>query len=233
MFSKLLAVAQTKVGAALVAAVLVAGGGTAVAVTATNGALPNLGAHLSGDATHAGDNGTPDGKSKDGNHLSIEGTLQSYTAPSAACGTSSASSATPGSISVMPQGDSSDSQGDSKDSTPEAEGTHTSSHTTSASAVSVSVTCDTRVNGEHASSLADLANAVGHKVQVQATKQGDAWVATKVTVEGNGDSHEGQEPTETSGSGDQHEGQEPTETSDGGDHHGGTPGPEPSRTPDD
>lgn len=53
------------------------------------------------------------------------------------------------------------------------------------SATTVAVNSDTRVNGEHASSLSDLTHAVGHAVQVQATKQKDGTLlAWKITVEG-------------------------------------------------
>lgn len=235
MFSKLLAVAQTKVGAALVAAALVAGGGTAVAVTATHGNLPLLGSHISGNGSSSDHSGTPEGESGDkSHHLSVEGILKSYTAPSGDCSSASASasSVTPGSASVLPEDASSSSEDQSHSSTPEAEGTHTSSQpAASQSPVSIEITCDTKVNGDHASSLADLAGAVGHKVQVQASQQNGAWVASKVTVESassdsSGDSHEGQEPTETPGS--SHEGQEPTEVPD----HQGTPSPEATGAPD-
>jgi hypothetical protein len=53
-----------------------------------------------------------------------------------------------------------------------------------ASPCTITVNTTTTVNGEHASALADLANAIGHKVQVQADKQGNSWVASKVTLEG-------------------------------------------------
>jgi hypothetical protein len=52
-------------------------------------------------------------------------------------------------------------------------------------ATSVAVNADTRVNGEHASSLADLAKNIGHKVEVSATKQSNgSLLAWKVTVQG-------------------------------------------------
>lgn len=66
------------------------------------------------------------------------------------------------------------------------------------SATTIKVDANTRVNGEHASSLADLTNAIGHDVQVQADKQSDgSLLAWKVTVEGtdsgnnSGDNHGG------------------------------------------
>lgn len=55
----------------------------------------------------------------------------------------------------------------------------------SSSATVITVNAQTRVNGENASKLSDLAAAVGHKVQVQATKQSNgSLVAWKITVEG-------------------------------------------------
>jgi hypothetical protein len=54
-----------------------------------------------------------------------------------------------------------------------------------AAATSVAVNADTRVNGEHASSLADLAKNIGHKVEVSATKQSNgSLLAWKITVQG-------------------------------------------------
>ncbi|HZC77568.1 MAG TPA: hypothetical protein VE258_07445, partial [Ktedonobacterales bacterium] len=52
-------------------------------------------------------------------------------------------------------------------------GAHTISvlKTGATAATSVAVNADTRINGVHASSLADLANNIGHKVEVSATKQ--------------------------------------------------------------
>lgn len=66
----------------------------------------------------------------------------------------------------------------------------------SKSPTTIKVDANTRVNGEHASSLKDLTSAVGHGVQVQATKQSDnSLLAWKITVQGN--------DTETN-SGDEH-----------------------------
>jgi hypothetical protein len=51
-------------------------------------------------------------------------------------------------------------------------------------ATTIDVNSHTEVNGEHASSLSDLSKVIGHKVQVQATKQsGGALLAWKITVE--------------------------------------------------
>jgi hypothetical protein len=55
----------------------------------------------------------------------------------------------------------------------------------SSSATLITVNAKTRVNGQNASKLSDLASAVGHKVQVQATKLNNgSLVAWKITVEG-------------------------------------------------
>lgn len=68
----------------------------------------------------------------------------------------------------------------------------------------VSVDANTRVNGEHASSLADLTNAIGHDVQVQADKQSDgSLLAWKITVQGD-DSSNGSGNGNGSANGQQH-----------------------------
>lgn len=52
-------------------------------------------------------------------------------------------------------------------------------------AMTIAVNGDTKVNGAHANSLADLTKAVGGDVQVQATKQSDgSLLAWKITVQG-------------------------------------------------
>jgi Domain of unknown function (DUF5666) len=54
-------------------------------------------------------------------------------------------------------------------------------------ATTICVDSKTEVNGDHASKLSDLTAAVGHKVQVQATKESSgscSLLAWKVTVEG-------------------------------------------------
>jgi hypothetical protein len=61
------------------------------------------------------------------------------------------------------------------------------------SAVSITVNSNTRVNGEHASKLSDLSKAVGHDVEVSATKDSKGnLTAWKVTVEGATNSSESQ-----------------------------------------
>ncbi len=74
-------------------------------------------------------------------------------------------------------------------------------------ATSVAVNADTRVNGEHASSLADLANNIGHKVEVSATKQSNgSLLAWKVTVQGaDSDQGDGSASDDHSGQNTQHE----------------------------
>ena len=63
--------------------------------------------------------------------------------------------------------------------------------------VTIAVDANTRVNGEHASTLADLAKATGHKVEVQARKRsGNTPQATKVTVQGKEDEQDGTETPE-------------------------------------
>src|SRR5260370_12723774 len=77
-------------------------------------------------------------------------------------------------------------------------------------ATSVAVNADTRVNGEHASSLADLAKNIGHKVEVSATTQTNgSLLAWKVTVQG-ADSDEGD-----GGASDDHSGQHPQHEAEG------------------
>jgi uncharacterized protein DUF5666 len=74
-------------------------------------------------------------------------------------------------------------------------------------ATSVTVNASTRVNGEHASSLADLAKNIGHKVEVSATKQSDgSLLASKVTVQGaDSDEVDGSASDDHSGQNSQHE----------------------------
>lgn len=84
-----------------------------------------------------------------------------------------------------------------------AAGSHTISVQTkeSGSATVVSVDSNTRVDGEHASSLSDLAHAIGHDVQVQADKQSNgALLAWKITVQG-GTSGNGQDNHGNAGNG--------------------------------
>jgi Domain of unknown function (DUF5666) len=53
------------------------------------------------------------------------------------------------------------------------------------SATTITVNDQTQVNGDQATTLSDLATNIGHKVQVQSTKQSDgSLIAWKITVEG-------------------------------------------------
>lgn len=81
LIAKMAAIIRTKAAVALVAAVLVVGGGSAVALAATHG---NPGQLLSGFAAPTHDaHGTPQGDQGDqGDHASAEGTLTKYVAPS-------------------------------------------------------------------------------------------------------------------------------------------------------
>jgi hypothetical protein len=54
----------------------------------------------------------------------------------------------------------------------------------------IGVDANTRVNGQHAKSLADLSTAIGHDVQVHADKQSNGTLlAWKITVQGDDSSH--------------------------------------------
>lgn len=56
--------------------------------------------------------------------------------------------------------------------------------------MTVNVDANTRVDGEHATSLKDLAGAIGHDVEVQATKQSNgSLLAWKITVQGEDTTH--------------------------------------------
>jgi hypothetical protein len=81
--------------------------------------------------------------------------------------------------------------------------------TSAKAATSVAVNASTRVNGEHASSLADLAKNIGHKVEVSATKQSNgSLLASKVTVQGaDGDQGDGSASDDHDGQNTQHEAQ--------------------------
>jgi len=80
-------------------------------------------------------------------------------------------------------------------------------NTGATAAASVAVNADTRVNGEHASALADLANNIGHKVEVSGTMQSNGSVlAWKVTVQGaDSDQGDGSASDDHSGQNTQHE----------------------------
>lgn len=144
MLSKLTLLLKSKVALAAIGALVVGGGGTAVAAAvAHSNTQANPSAHATATHGDQGDNGNH------GHTVAIEGTLKAYDSGAKT-------------ISVVPE------------------------HETAAQ--SISVDDNTRVNGENASKLADLASAVGHKVEVQATKQsGGSLLAWKITVEGTPD----------------------------------------------
>jgi hypothetical protein len=203
--AKLAFLIHTKVGATVVAAVLVAGGGSTVAMAATHGNLNPIGAALV--SATGGNHESTSGHESDSSttHESTEGTLTAYTAPNGS---------TPGSITVQPDKGSAVSfvvtsntkvngyhtEGPENEATegPENEGTPSASQhsesTPSAShesegTPSTSQHSESTPSTSHESSsdstgtLSDLAAAKGHKVQVQADKSGSSWVASKVTIE--------------------------------------------------
>ena len=176
MFTKLLAILQSKVALAAVGVVLVTGTGAA-AVAADHGKVPFTAITLI-QSDHTS-NGTPDTTSgspaSQGNHVAMEGILKGY-------------DSTAGTISVLAE--------------------HGTTPTT------FTVNSSTQVNGAHATALTDLSSAVGHKVQIQATKQADGtFVANKVTVEANEP-----QPTETVDSKETHD--TPTSTPSQGESSG-------------
>jgi hypothetical protein len=183
--AKLAFLIHTKVGATVVAAVLVAGGGSTVAMAATHGNLNPIGAALV--SATGGNHESTSGHESDSSttHESTEGTLTAYTAPNGS---------TPGSITVQPDKGSAVSfvvtsntkvngyhtEGPENEATegPENEGTPSASqHSESTPSTSHESSSDST------GTLSDLAAAKGHKVQVQADKSGSSWVASKVTIE--------------------------------------------------
>ena len=194
MLSKALAVVHSKVALAVLGVVLVGGGGTAAAYAATNHQLPFTNTHAEAtekpDATHAaGDNHA--------HTVSIEGVLKAYDAGAAT-------------ITVTGTAHSEDSKPEATekpDATKTAEATEKPDATkTTTSTMTITVNAKTSINGDHASTLADLAKNIGHKVQVQADKQSNgSLVAWKVTVQGadsqSGDDGKGSGDGSTSGQG--------------------------------
>jgi hypothetical protein len=146
MLNKALLAVKSKVALAILGAAVIAGSGTALAVTATGGNIPVL-STLVGSAPHSGTK-TPKAGASASSHahtVSLEGTLKGYVASA-------------NTISVLGN--------DAK------------------SATTIDVDSSTKVNGAHASTLKDLAKAIGHKVEVQAIKQSDGTLlAWKITVE--------------------------------------------------
>src|SRR5260370_19613803 len=83
MLSRLAVLLHTKVGVAVLGALVIAGGGAAVAVTSANADLGKTGSPASTATEHEGQ--------QDSNHLSVEGTLTAFTP---------AARSTPGKIAV-------------------------------------------------------------------------------------------------------------------------------------
>ncbi len=199
MLSKVLSVVQSKAALAVLGVVLVGGGGTAAAYAATGHQLPLMGTQAQAtekpDATHTADNHA--------HTVSIEGVLKSSNGST---------------ITVLSYGEKPDTtdaaQGtdaakgtEVPDATkaPEAteapEGTKAPEATKTPTTITITVNAQTRINGDGASTLADLAKNIGHRVQVQAEKQSDgSYVAWKVTVQGadSDGSHDGNGSTSTS-----------------------------------
>lgn len=225
MLAKLATLLQSKVALAVIGAALIGGGGTAAAVVVNHNSQPshvtaNGAGNQAGDTAEATKNAD-----NEGHHVSIEGVLKSYNAngntitvtvtheaeddqaDAKATGTPGAGEHESGTPSASTHESSTPGAGEHESSTPEA--------TKSATPVDMTITVngDTRVNGEKATKLSDLASGAGHKVEVQATKQSNgSLLATKVTLQGadtSGDDHSG---TTSGGSGES--------TSGSGDHSG-------------
>ena len=194
MLSKVLSVVQSKAALAVLGVVLVGGGGTAAAYAATGHQLPLMG-------TQAQSTEKPD-SANNGNHahsVSIEGVLKS------ANGSTITVSSTSG---EQPDATDKPDATHAAEATEKPEATHAAEATEKPEATetsdkseatktpttyTITVNKDTRVNGDQASTLADLAKNVGHKVEVQAEKQSDgslvAWKVTVGGVEGGDSSH--------------------------------------------
>lgn len=180
--TKLALLIQTKAGLALVGAVLVAGGGTAVVVTAGHNGLGPLGSTLSGPSASSTEN--DQGDTGDKNHVSAEGILTVYTTTSTGA-TISVQTKDNGTLTFAVDAhtringehngehNQANGQKDQSDKTGQAESTTQSEAT------------DPPESNGRALTLADLAKAVKHKVQVQGVRQQDnSLLATKVTIQG-------------------------------------------------
>lgn len=179
MLTKLAILLQNKVAVAALGAVLIGGAGATAAAAAT-GHLPLTQTHATATAGAEGDHGQ-NGDNQGHHEVSLEGTLKAY-------------DATKKTISVLGEHDAQDSEQDAtpgatpgahdETATPEAHETATPD----AAPTTFAVDGNTRVNGDQASTLDDLAKAIGKKVQVQAEKQADGTLlARKVTVQGPGE----------------------------------------------
>lgn len=177
--AKLALLIQTKVAAAVVGAVLVAGGGTAVAAVATHGHLNQIGSGIASvvSGNHGKSSTTDHGNA--GDHQSAEGTLTAYTAPSGS---------TAGSITVQPGQGSALTFAVNSDTKVNGYrgGAQSAGQQSGGQRPTGTPGAGQKGDGGQAGALTldDLTAAIGHKVQVQATKSGDTWVAWKVTIEG-------------------------------------------------
>lgn len=206
MLTKIAALLQTKAAVAVLGAVLVGGAGTAAAVTATTHEVPFTQIHVGANAEE-----TP-GANNDGEHhneVGIEGVLTAYDAKTFKITVQTTGAKTEGT-------DGTEATATSATETPEHASDAKPTTTTAPVSVTVTVNANTRVNGDHAKSLADLSANIGHKVEVQAEKQSDGTlVASKVTVSN--------DVGESNGKG----GNDGKGGSDGNDKHGeGTPSPQ-------
>lgn len=181
MLGKLAILLQSKAAIAVVGVVLVGGTGATVAAVAT-GHTPFTPTSTVTAETDHDKNADNQGQ----NEESIEGTLKGYDAAKHTIVVFGEHEAEKGAT-----GSESEKATPSASATSEAKSEATAEPTHAASeAISITVTVDskTKVNGEHATSLADLTAAIGHKVEVQAEKQSDGtFLARKVTVEGEGE----------------------------------------------
>jgi uncharacterized protein DUF5666 len=183
-------IVKSKAALAVLGAILVGGTGTAAAVAATTG-------HLGPIQTPGFAHSTPGTDQGNGDHahtISIEGILNSLKA----CPSSVTQLVvTKASESTEHDVQANDSTGDAAQAThaPEVNGTKTPEKTetpesgkpatTGTETLTVLVDSKTKVNGEHATTLADLCGNTGHRVQVQAEKGTDGTLtAWKVTLQG-------------------------------------------------
>jgi Domain of unknown function (DUF5666) len=213
--SKLALLIHTKVGATILAATLVAGGGSAVAAVATHGGMSNISSTIA--SVTGGSHDTTSGTHTDNpaDHESMEGALTAYTAPSGS---------TAGSITVQPDtgsaatfvvnastrvnGYHAESQnGGGQNSAAQQSAGSQNGYEPSEGTPGTGYHSEGTPSAGHQSddgavgSLSDLQTAVTlkYRVQVQANKSGDTWVASKVTVEGPGTDKSGQSGNDDGG----------------------------------
>jgi hypothetical protein len=185
MLAKLAILLHGKVALAVIGGLLVVGTGATAAAAAT-GHLPiTIPGITHSEATH-----TPDADGNNDNHahtVAVEGTLKAY-------------DATAHTITVTGQkadadsndtGNTDNTGNTGDDTTPTPSATHSSDDGSDQNkgvtqgTFTIAVNGDTRVNGKHASTLADLTKAIGSKVQVQANDDGKGnLTAWKVTITG-------------------------------------------------